>query len=73
MLSKHKRPYEAASLTGDKRLSANLRDIFATNQLSGIRAQELINDFADAGAPSFKRMKKTQIEKNGKAKNLEKT
>ena len=58
MLSKHKRPYEAASLTGDKRLSANLRDIFATNQLSGIRAQELINDIADAGVTSFRRMKK---------------
>ena len=59
MLSKHKRPYDAAILPPDKRLSANVRDIFATNQLSGIRTQELINDIADAGVPSFKRVKKT--------------
>ena len=62
MLSKHKRPYDAAILPPDKRLSANVRDIFATNQLSGIRTQELINDISDAGVTSFRRMKKKNLE-----------
>ena len=49
MYSKHKRPYESESLAPNKRLRSNLQDIFSSNQLSGKRTQELINDIADAG------------------------
>ena len=59
MLSKQKRAYEPEQLPPDKRLKANIKDIFATNQLSGVRSQELINDIADSGVMGFRSLKKS--------------
>lgn len=53
MLSKTKRPYDPEALPPDKRLRANVQDLFANNLLSGKRLQELINDAAGAGASSM--------------------
>jgi hypothetical protein len=53
MLSKTKRPYDPAALPAEKRLRANVQDLFANNLLSGTRIQELINDAAGAGASSM--------------------
>ena len=53
MLSKHKRPYHPQALPPDKRLRANLGDVFSSNQLSASRTQELINDCAAAGVTTF--------------------
>jgi hypothetical protein len=53
MLSKTKRPYDPAALPAEKRLRANVQDLFANNLLSGKRIQELINDAACAGASSM--------------------
>ncbi len=53
MLSKTKRPYDPAALPAEKRLRANVQDLFANNLLSGKRIQELVNDAAGAGASSM--------------------
>ena len=53
MLSKTKRPYDPEALPPDKRLRANVQDLFANSLLSGKRLQELINDAAGAGASSM--------------------
>ena len=55
MLSKSKRPYDAATLPADKKLKSNVQDLFANNQISGQRAQELINDIVGAGAKGLER------------------
>ena len=53
MLSKTKRPYDPEALPPDKRLRANVQDLFANSLLSSKRLQELINDAAGAGASSM--------------------
>ena len=53
MLPKTKRPYDPEALPPDKRLRANVQDLFANNLLSGKRLQELINDAPGAGASSM--------------------
>ena len=53
MLSKTARPYDASSWPAAKRLRANLADLYATNQVSAKRIQEVINDIANAGVPTF--------------------
>ena len=67
MLSKHKRPYDPQTLPPDKRLRANLGDVFSSNQLSARRTQELINDCAAAGVTTFCSLKRplgTNISRN---------
>jgi hypothetical protein len=49
MFSKKKRSYEPSELPPSKRLRANLQDAFASNQLSGQRTQEIINDINACG------------------------
>ena len=49
MISKNKRAYDADRLEPQTRLRANVQDLFAGNQLTGKRTQELINDIAAAG------------------------
>ena len=58
MLSKTARPYDASELPAPKRLRANVADLYATNQLSAKRIQEVINDIADSGVPSFACLKR---------------
>ena len=50
MLSKNKRPYDAASLAPRQRLRANLGELLARNELSGNRIGSLANDI-NAAAP----------------------
>ena len=50
MLSKNKRPYDAASLAPRHRLRANLGELLARNELSGNRVSSLANDI-NAAAP----------------------
>lgn len=49
MLGKHTRAYDPEVVPGSKRLRRNLEDLFASNIVSGSRAQELFNDAAAAG------------------------
>ena len=56
MLSKNKRPYDPELLQPEQRARANMQDLFANNAISGHRAQELINDFAAAGARGLRRL-----------------
>ena len=56
MHSKNARPYDPAALPPQQRLRANVQDLFAGNQLSGKRAQELINDIAAAGNEQFEHL-----------------
>ena len=49
MLSKHKRPYDPDALRPEKRLRANVQDLFASNVLPAARVQELYNDIARCG------------------------
>ena len=58
MLSKTARPYDPSDLPAPKRLRANIADLYATNQVSAKRIQEVINDIADSGVPSFVGMKR---------------
>ena len=44
MISKKKRPYDPESLPPERRLRANLEDLFSRNELSGTRVAELAND-----------------------------
>ena len=53
MQSKNKRPYDSDSLPPSQRLRANLQDLFASNQLTGKRTQELINDISAVGHEEF--------------------
>ena len=67
MLSKHKRPYDPQALPPDKRLRANLGDVFSSNQLSASKTQELINDCSAAGVTTFCSLKRplgTNISRN---------
>ena len=57
MLSKNKRPCDRDVLPPAQRLRANVQDLFAANQVSGNRVQELINDIADAGNVDFERLR----------------
>ena len=57
MLSKNKRPYERDALRPAQRLRANVQDLFAANQVSGTRVQELINDIADASNETFEHLR----------------
>ena len=50
MLSKKERPYQAAALPPGKRFKHNVQDLFASNMVSGARAQELLQDAEAAGA-----------------------
>lgn len=54
MLSKHSRAYKTESVPPAKRLRRNLEDLFASNIVSGSRAQELFNDAAAAGDQSVR-------------------
>ncbi len=58
MLSKGKRPFDPKELAPPKRLRANVQDIYANNQLSALRTQELINDIAQSGVSSFEPLAK---------------
>ena len=58
MLSKRKRPYDPAELTAPQRLRANIVDMYANNMLSARRAQELINDVSEAGAPGLEALRR---------------
>ena len=49
MFSKTARPCDASAVPPAKRLRRNLVDLYASNELSATRAQELIDDAADAG------------------------
>ena len=49
MFSKTARPYDASAVPSAKRLRRNLVDLYASKELSATRAQELIDDAADAG------------------------
>ena len=57
MLSKAKRPYTPSDLPPDKRLRANVTDLFVTNVVSGLRTQEVLNDIAGV-AGSFAKDKR---------------
>lgn len=50
MFGKRTLPYNPDSLPPARRLRANIRELFASNTLSGTRVQSLVNDMADAGA-----------------------
>ena len=64
VLSKNKRPYDPSRLPPAQRARANMQDLFANNALSGSRAQELINDFAAAGAQGLRRLTGAPSRKN---------
>ena len=49
MFSKTARPYDASAVPPAKRLRRNLVDLYASNEMSATRAQELVDDAADAG------------------------
>lgn len=49
MFGKRSRPYESNDLPPQRRLRHNIADLFSSNIVSGIRAQELLDDAADAG------------------------
>lgn len=49
MLGKRARPYRRHDLPPARRLRSNIADLFSSNVISGIRAQELFDDAADAG------------------------
>ena len=49
MFSKTARPYDASAVPPAKRLRRNLVDLYASNELSATRAQELMDDAADVG------------------------
>lgn len=68
MLSKRRRPYVPAALPPAHRARANMKDLFANNEISGQRAQELINDFAAAGAQGFRSL--TSRDKRNAARRL---
>lgn len=57
MLSKNQRPYDVSELPPARRLRPNLQDLFASNQISGSRVQEIINDVAAAGNDDFERLR----------------
>ncbi len=47
-MSRKRRPYDPDSLPPAQRLRANLRDLYASNEISGQRAGELVADEAVA-------------------------
>ena len=49
MLAKTKRPYNPAELPAASRFRRNCQDLYADNQLSSARLQELLDDAHDAG------------------------
>ena len=49
MLGKRARAYDRSELPPGQRLRHNIADLFSSNAVSGIRAQELFNDAAAAG------------------------
>ena len=64
MLSKNKRPYDPAGLPPDKRLCANLQDIYANNMLPAGRIQEVLNDAAELAPRSVLRRHKGRLGPN---------
>ena len=66
MLSKNRLPYDPQSLPPARRLRANVRDLFATNTLSGIRSQGLINDMYSAGAAGVEYSEHPVTERSGR-------
>ena len=64
MLSKNKRPYNPDELTPRKRIRANIQNMFATNQLSGPRSQELINDIDRLDTTAVSQLARPQVGQN---------
>ena len=56
MLGKNKRAYDTDNVPAAQRLKANVVDLYASNQISAARSQELINDAADSGIFTFKHL-----------------
>lgn len=66
MLSKSRRPYDPAKLPVGQRLKRNIGDLFAGNELSGNRTQELIDDCDAAGASGLKKLRSRRGPRNSK-------
>ena len=64
MLSKRTRGYSSADLPPEKRLRANLADMFASNEISGARARDVINDAVDAQALGLGGLRRLGSNKN---------
>ena len=50
MLSKRAKGYDASTCPLEKRLRLNLADAFLSNDITGVRSQEIFNDAQAAGA-----------------------
>ena len=69
MLSNRVRCYSEEDLAPDKRLRANLVDLFTANEISAPRAASLMADAAAAGAPGFSKLRRLGSDKH-KRRNL---
>ena len=65
MLSKHALGYDPKQVPAAKRLRANIADLTLSNQISGQRAQSLINDAHSAGVGGFRDLSGT-VDRNSR-------
>jgi hypothetical protein len=70
MQSKHSRAYSSKDLPPSKRLRQNIADLYASNQLSANRAQELFEDAAAAGAADCRILTRRPATKKNIARDL---
>ena len=69
MLSKRARGYSEEDLAPEKRLRANLVDLFTANEVSAPRAASLMADAAAARVPGFSKLRRLGSDKH-KRRNL---
>ena len=68
MLSKTKRPYDPAELPAATRFRRNCQDLYADNQLSASRLQELMDDAHDAGVSGLRDVRSNASSSHAKKK-----
>ena len=64
MISKRARGYVSEELPPDKRLRANLVDVFTSNEMSATRARSIMHDSHDSGARGVENLQRLGSDQN---------
>ena len=64
MLSKRARPYDRDAVPKGGKLLANIKDLWASNEVSAKRAQTMVNDAHDDGLASLRHQVRDEASKN---------